>query len=100
LQQQKLRVDAFLAARLPRVSRARLKDCISAGGVRVNGRTQGKASYRVKLGDKVECDVPPPRLTSADPENIPLDIVHEDDSVVVVNKPAGADSCVVAKHAL
>lgn len=93
LQAGKIRMDAFLAARLPETSRSRLKDCIRDGKVHVNSARQIKAAYALRLGDAVTCELPTPRVSSASPEDIPLDIVHEDDSVIVVNKPAGATGC-------
>jgi 23S rRNA pseudouridine1911/1915/1917 synthase len=92
LQKIKLRVDAFLAARLPDVSRSRLKDCIAGGQVRVNNAPARKAAAALRLGDAVACEVPAPRATTAQPEAVTLDIVHEDAAVIVINKPAGAHS--------
>ena len=89
LQAGKLRMDAFLARRLPKTSRSRLKDCIRDGKVHVNSAQQTKAAHALRLGDAVTCQLPEPRVSSAAPQNIPLDIVHEDGSVIVVNKPAG-----------
>jgi 23S rRNA pseudouridine1911/1915/1917 synthase len=83
------RLDAFLAARVAGASRSRLKQWIDDGEVLVSGRA-AKPSHRLRAGDTVELEAPAP-LTASDfaPEDIPLDIVHEDDSIVVVNKPAG-----------
>jgi len=83
------RLDAFLATRIDGVSRTRLKHLIEDGDVLVAGRT-AKASYKLRAGDPIELDSPAP-TSPCDfaPENIPLDIVFEDDSLVVLNKPAG-----------
>ena len=82
------RLDALLAARVEGVSRTALKRLIDDGDATVAGRA-AKPSHKVRAGDRVEVElVAPPPLDLA-PEDIPLDIVHEDEEVVVVNKPAG-----------
>ncbi|PSC67546.1 ribosomal large subunit pseudouridine synthase D [Micractinium conductrix] len=82
----KLRLDAFLSARLPAASRARLQASIKEGLVVVNGRPQPKASYGVKPGDLVACSVLPPPPLEASPEALPLAIVYEDEHLLVINK--------------
>jgi 23S rRNA pseudouridine1911/1915/1917 synthase len=82
------RLDAFLAARVPEVSRTRLKQSIDEGEATVGGRVE-KPSYRLRAGETVELETPEPPANTFEPEDIPLDIVYEDDSIVVVNKPAG-----------
>ena len=81
------RLDAFLSAdgALTRSQAARL---IAEGRVRVNGRPAAK-SARLSGGETVTVDVPAPRETALTPQDIPLDVVYEDDDVVVVNKPTG-----------
>ena len=82
------RLDAFLAARVAHASRSRLKALIDAGEVLVSGQA-AKPSHRLRAGEQVELEPPAPPVSGFAPEDIPLDIVYEDDSVVVVNKPAG-----------
>ncbi|HVG31048.1 MAG TPA: RluA family pseudouridine synthase [Pyrinomonadaceae bacterium] len=82
------RLDAYLAARVPHVSRTRLKQSIDEGEVLVGGRVE-KPSYRLHAGEAVELETPEPPANSFEPEDIPLDIVYEDEAIVVVNKPAG-----------
>jgi 23S rRNA pseudouridine1911/1915/1917 synthase len=83
------RLDAFLAARVAGWSRARLQRLIEDGDALVNDRLV-KPSYKLRTGDALEIELPPPALSeSFAPEDIPLDIVYEDADVVVVNKPAG-----------
>jgi 23S rRNA pseudouridine1911/1915/1917 synthase len=84
----RLRLDQFLRRELPEHSRAFLQKLIEHGDVRVNGRA-AKASYKVRAGDTVGIEIPPPRPLDAQPEEIPLDILFEDDDLIVVNKPAG-----------
>jgi 23S rRNA pseudouridine1911/1915/1917 synthase len=82
------RLDAFLAARVPGVSRTALKRAIEDGDVLVGGRA-AKPSHKLRAGERVEVELPAPPPTELTPEEIPLDIVYEDEEVVVVNKPAG-----------
>jgi 23S rRNA pseudouridine1911/1915/1917 synthase len=83
-----LRLDAYLAAHIDGWSRARLQRLIEAGDVLVNSKLE-KAAYKVSAGDEIEVELTPPPESNFTPENIPLDIVFEDDHIVVVNKPAG-----------
>jgi len=83
------RLDQFLAGQLPQTSRARVQQLIAAEKVMVNAAA-AKASLRLRGGEQVTVlgeTVPPPLKTI--PEDIPLDIVYEDDDLAVVNKPAG-----------
>jgi 23S rRNA pseudouridine1911/1915/1917 synthase len=83
------RLDQFLVSQIEDVSRARVQQLIEQEKISVGGKPQ-KASYRVQSGDEVSLlgpAIPPP--LKATPENIPLDVVYEDDSLAVINKPAG-----------
>ncbi len=87
--QQLLRVDKFLVARLEKSSRNRVQQAADAGCILVNGRPV-KSNYRVKPLDVVSVVMDRPRYEfEVVAEDIPLDIVYEDDAVLVVNKPAG-----------
>lgn len=87
--QQLLRVDKFLTERLFKSSRNRVQQAAEAGCILVNGRPV-KSNYRVKPLDVVSVVMDRPRYESeVIAEDIPLDIVYEDDTVLVVNKPAG-----------
>jgi len=82
------RLDRYLAAQLPELSRTRVQQLIDAGHVRANGAA-AKRSYRLAPGDTVEIEVLPRPALAAEPEAIPLAVLYEDEDVVVVNKPAG-----------
>lgn len=87
--QSLLRIDKFLMHRIENASRNRIQNAIDATSVLVNERPV-KSSYKVKPGDIISVVLPhPPRDTEVYPENIPLDIIYEDDDVLIVNKPAG-----------
>jgi 23S rRNA pseudouridine1911/1915/1917 synthase len=80
------RLDAFLAARFTDYSRVHLRRAIMAGGVKIDGRG-GKPAYRLKPGQRVVIVLPEIPRESPRPEDIPLDVLYEDEDVVVVNKP-------------
>ena len=87
--QKMLRVDKFLTDRMERTSRNRIQQAADAGCIIVNGKAV-KSSYRVKPEDVVSIVMDRPRYEfEIIAEDIPLDIVYEDDTVLVVNKPAG-----------
>ena len=83
-----VRLDAFLASQIEGWSRARLHRLIENEDVLVNGKV-AKPSYKLREADEVEVELVAPPTDLFTPENIPLDIVYEDDTLVVVNKPAG-----------
>lgn len=83
-----VRLDAFLASQIEGWSRARLQRVIEAEDVLVNGKAC-KPSYKLREHDELEVELTSPVTTSFTPEAIPIEIVHEDDTLVVVNKPAG-----------
>lgn len=82
------RLDKFLNAMLPDQSRSYLQKIIKDGNVLVNGEPK-KSSYRLEDGDEVTADLPELKSPDIEPENIPLDILYEDDSILMVNKPKG-----------
>jgi 23S rRNA pseudouridine1911/1915/1917 synthase len=83
-----VRLDRWLNARLPDLSRTRVQALVEAGLVRVAGRP-AKASRRLKVGERVEAEVPPPPPEELAPEAVELHVIFEDDHVLVVDKPAG-----------
>lgn len=84
-----LRLDKFLFAKLSNVTRTKIQDGIHQGFVMVNEKPV-KPNYKVRPYDEIVISFPePPRDTDIKPENIPLNIVFEDDHLLIVNKPAG-----------
>jgi 23S rRNA pseudouridine1911/1915/1917 synthase len=84
-----IRLDKFLSVRLPNTSRTKVQLGIETGLITVNERST-KANYQIKPGDVVSVRLPhPPRNDEIISQEIPLDIVFEDDVLLVVNKPAG-----------
>ncbi|HZL76606.1 MAG TPA: RluA family pseudouridine synthase [Bacteroidales bacterium] len=87
--QTMVRIDKFLFTRMENTSRTRIQNAANAGNILVNNNPV-KPSYRIKPDDVVQIVLPnPPREIELIPENIPLNIVFEDEDVVVVNKEAG-----------
>jgi 23S rRNA pseudouridine1911/1915/1917 synthase len=82
------RLDAYLAAQIAGWSRSRIKRLIEDGEVLVAGRI-AKPSYKLRAGDQLEVELTAPPPTEFSPEDIPLEIVYEDQDTVVVNKQAG-----------
>src|SRR5579872_7319996 len=82
------RLDLYLASRLPDLSRTRIQELIDEGRVRVGERLARRAQ-RVTPGDVIDIEVLPRPPLRAAPEEIPIDVLYEDEDVVVVNKPAG-----------
>jgi 23S rRNA pseudouridine1911/1915/1917 synthase len=82
------RLDIFLAAQLPELSRTRIQELIREGRVLVERRA-ARASHRVEPGQKIEIEILERPALTAEAENIPLDVLHQDDEIVVVNKAAG-----------
>jgi len=83
-----LRLDAFLASRIDGWSRARLQKLIENEDVLVNGKPS-KPSYKLRDGDDLEIELTATATVEFAPENIPIEVVYEDHTLVVVNKPAG-----------
>ncbi len=82
------RLDRYLAARLPELSRSAIQRLIAEEAVRVDGAPV-RPSRKVRAGERVEVHIPAPRPATAAPEPIPLDILYEDKAILVINKPAG-----------
>lgn len=82
------RLDSFLAARIPSWSRARLQRLIENEDIIVNGKNT-KPSYRLRRDDHIEVELTVLPVNRFEPEEIPLDVVYEDETLIVINKPAG-----------
>jgi 23S rRNA pseudouridine1911/1915/1917 synthase len=98
-QQTPERLDKFLVGQLQEFSRSRIQGLIADGFVEVNGRPAKKAGQPLERGNLITVRVPPPTPTELLAEDIPLDILFENESLVVVNKPAGMVVHPAAGHA-
>ncbi len=83
------RLDRFLSEQLPSLSRTRVQALIKEGHARLSGATIEEVKYRVKPGDRFTLDLPPAVPAALEPQDIPLNIVYEDNSLIVIDKPAG-----------
>ena len=86
---QSTRIDSVLSLLLPDTSRSFIQKLIEDGNLTVNGKSCTKKKYLTIAGDRVELRIPEPEQLKIEAENIPLEIVYEDDDVLVVNKPKG-----------
>jgi 23S rRNA pseudouridine1911/1915/1917 synthase len=85
---ENLRLDLFLVSQFGGVSRSAIQRAINGGDLRVNGETV-KPSHRITAGEVISGKLPSAPVIDAVPEDIPLDIVYEDEEIIVINKPAG-----------
>ncbi len=83
------RLDKAIADNIDDLSRARVQGLITKGCVKLNHLMAENGSRKLKAGDRVEIKVPPPVDATPEPEDIPLDIVYEDEHLLVINKPVG-----------
>lgn len=85
---QAVRSDKFISEALDGVTRSYVKRLFDEGRITVGGAVRN-ASYKLKVGDIIEIDMPKPKEIGAVPQNIPLDIIYEDKDVLIINKPRG-----------
>jgi 23S rRNA pseudouridine1911/1915/1917 synthase len=83
------RLDQVLATLVPQQSRSQLQRLIKDGRVSVDSKPQVKVSTPVQAGQTIDLDIPPPEPTNTPPQDLPLDIVFEDEDLLVINKAAG-----------
>lgn len=83
------RLDRFLSRAVPGLSRSKVQRLIMDGKVRVNGRPLRRPSYQVRGGEELSLEIPPPETSELKPQKIPLNILHEDEWLLVLDKPAG-----------
>lgn len=82
------RIDVFLSESEEEITRSHAQKLLADGFVLVNGKSANK-NYKLRLGDMLSLTMPEPEPCEAKPENIPIDIVYEDEDIIVVNKPKG-----------
>lgn len=82
------RIDRFLSGNLEALSRSYIQKLLKESRILVNNNTV-KANYKILKGDQIDIQIPEPEILDIRPENIPLDILYEDDDILIVNKPKG-----------
>ena len=83
------RLDGWLAAQLPHISRSRIQKLIENGHIRLNSQICHSKKIKLASGDQLQVTIPEPEKLALAAENIPLDILYEDEHLIIVNKPAG-----------
>ncbi|MEM8672754.1 MAG: RluA family pseudouridine synthase [Cyanobacteria bacterium P01_G01_bin.67] len=83
------RLDRWLSRNLSNVSRSRIQKLIDDGHVRINNQLCQSKKRKIVPGDSLEVIIPEPEKLNLTPENIPLDVLYEDEHLIIVNKPAG-----------
>lgn len=83
-----LRIDKYISEELSDYSRSYLQQLIDSGNILVNEHVI-KSNYKIRTGDSIHIIIPEPEQLNIEPENIPLDIIYEDDHIIVVDKPKG-----------
>ena len=83
------RIDKFLQHQLDKISRTRLQNLIREGNVKINNTIIYETSKKIKDNDIIEINFPPPKETLIKPNKMVLDILHEDNDIIIINKPAG-----------
>ncbi len=87
-EEKRIRADKFLALKIDGVSRNFIQGLFDDGKILINGKAE-KGKYKLSVGDCVEVEIPEPEELKVEAEDIPLNIVYEDEDVIVVNKPKG-----------
>ena len=85
---ENVRLDAYIASKQSDLSRSNIQKLIDSGDILVNNSIK-KMSYKVQEGDVIHINVPEAREANIKPENIPIDIIYQDNDIIVVNKPKG-----------
>ncbi len=83
------RLDAYISENVEDISRNYIQKLLEKGCVSVNNSIETSKKYKCKVHDQIEINVPEPTTLSVEPEDIPIEIVYEDEDVIVVNKPRG-----------
>jgi 23S rRNA pseudouridine1911/1915/1917 synthase len=94
---EKTRIDKYITSFIENATRTKVKKAIDRGNVMVNGNCV-KSNYMLKPFDEIEVDLPVPEKQEILPEDIPLDIIFEDEFLLIVNKPAGMVTHPAYKH--
>ncbi len=88
VEEENIRLDSYIAGKYKDLSRTMIQKLIENGKILVNGQKK-KISYKVNINDKISINIPEPEKTDLKPQNIPLEVIYEDNDIIVVNKPKG-----------
>lgn len=87
-EEDKVRLDSYIAKKDESLSRSMIQKLLEGNKIIVNGNIV-KASYKVQVGDRIQIEIEPPKEVKLEAQDIPIDIIYEDDDIIVVNKPKG-----------
>ena len=87
-EEDKIRLDSYIAKKDESLSRSMIQKLLEENKIIVNGNVV-KASYKVQVGDRIQIEIEPPKEVKLEAQDIPIDIIYEDDDIIVVNKPKG-----------
>ena len=87
-EEDKVRIDSYIAKKDENLSRSMIQKLLEENKIIVNGNIV-KASYKVQAGDKIQIEIEPPKEVKLEAQDIPIDIIYEDEDIIVVNKPKG-----------
>ena len=85
---ENMRLDVYISKKNDNLSRTMIQKLIEDGQILVNGNKK-KISYKVQIGDVIQIHIPEPKKTDIKAQNIPIEVIYEDDDILVVNKPKG-----------
>lgn len=88
VEEEKIRLDAYIAKKDENLSRSMIQKLLEENKINVNGKFE-KASYKVQKGDNIEIEITPPKEIKLEAQDIPIDVMYEDNDILVVNKPKG-----------
>ena len=88
VKEENIRIDSYLSKKSNRYSRVAIQRLIDEGKILVNG-AKIKASYKIQIGDKITIENEEPKESKLKPQDIPIEIIYEDEDIIVVNKPKG-----------
>ncbi len=89
VEQNASRLDSYLSQNLSDLSRSRIQQLIEQGNVQINGKICNSKKITLKQGDSINLEIPQAQPLELKPEDIPLDILYEDEQILILNKPAG-----------
>jgi 23S rRNA pseudouridine1911/1915/1917 synthase len=89
VEEDSARIDRYLAEELPDLSRSRIQQLIEQGKVQVNDKVCTSKKISLKVGDRITLEIPEAQPLELIPQDIPLDILYEDEQLLILNKPAG-----------
>ena len=88
VENEKVSLDVYIAEKCKELSRTMIQKLIENGEISVNGLKK-KISYKVQLGDEIIINIPEVKETDLKPQDIPIEVIYEDNDIIVVNKPKG-----------